>query len=220
MMKWNLVQQNLPTLINGMGITLLISVLALLIATVLGFFIALMRISNNIILRRIAATYNWIVRGLPVMILLFLLYYSAPFGIKLSAFSAGLIGLTINGSAFIAEIFRSGFRAIDTGQIEAGKALGYSSIQIMWFIKLPAIIKIISPTYVSNAIALLKESAQVSVITVPDLMMNASSLYSTTYRTWETLGVAAVLYLILCSIFMVAQWLLEKRYNTMGIAIG
>ncbi|QGG60733.1 amino acid ABC transporter permease [Loigolactobacillus bifermentans] len=219
-MNWQIVEKNLPTLLNGMGLTLFISLLALVIATVFGFLIALMRTSNQPLLRRIAATYNWIVRGLPVMILLFLLYYSAPFGLKLSAFSAGLLGLTINGSAFIAEIFRSGFRAVDQGQIEAGKALGYRSGQIMWFIKLPAIIKIISPTYVSNAIALLKESAQVSVITVPDLMLKASNLYATTYRTWETLGVAAVLYLILCSLFMIAQWLLEKKYNTMGITVG
>lgn len=215
-----MVEQNLPVLFQGMGMTLLISLLALVIATFLGFGIAMMRISKNSVLRNIAAVYNWIVRGLPVMILLFLLYYSAPFGIKLSAFGAGLLGLTINGSAFIAEIFRSGFRALDNGQVEAGKAIGYRPWQIMWYIKLPAVIKIISPTYVSNSIALLKESAQVSVITVPDLMLNATNLYSTTYRTWETLGVAAVLYLALCSLFMIAQWLLERKYNTMGMIAG
>ncbi|MCH4172475.1 MAG: amino acid ABC transporter permease [Lactobacillus sp.] len=219
-MDWKMVQQNLPLLVNGMGMTLLISVLALGIATVAGFFIALMRISKVATIRRIAATYNWFVRGIPVMILLFLLYYSAPFGIKLSAFGAGLLGLTINGSAFVAEIFRSGFRAIDPGQVEAAKALGYKSWQIMFYIKLPQVVKITSPTYVSNAIALLKESAQVSVITVPDLMLKASNLYSSTYKTWETLGVAAVLYLLLCSIFMVIQWGLEKRYNTMGLTVG
>lgn len=215
-----MVEQNLPVLIHGMGITLLISLLALIIATFVGFFIALMRISKNRTLRNVAAVYNWIVRGLPVMILLFLLYYSAPFGIKLSAFGAGLLGLTINGSAFIAEIFRSGFRAVDGGQIEAAKAIGYKPWQIMWFVKLPAVIKIISPTYVSNSIALLKESAQVSVITVPDLMLQATNLYSSTYKTWETLGVAAILYLILCSLFMIAQWLLERKYNTMGLVTG
>lgn len=205
------IKQGIPLLLHGALISLEISLLAILFGTMLGFFLTLMRLSHSAILRGISATYVWAIRGLPVLILLFLIYYTTPFGVRLSSFVAGVLGLTINAAAFKAEIIRSGMMAVPNGQIEAAEAIGMTPRQVMFHVRIPQTVRIIIPPYISNAIAILKESAMVSVITVPDLMMNAQTLYSSTYKPLETLGLAAVLYLVMTSIIMIFQIFFEKK---------
>lgn len=212
-MDFDVIKSGFPVMLQGAAITLEISFLAILLGTVAGFILSLMRLSNSSLLKGISATYVWAVRGLPVLILLFLIYYAAPFGIKLSSFTAGVVGLTINAAAFEAEILRAGMMAVPKGQIESAEAIGMNPFQVMFHIKIPQAIRIVIPPYINNAIAILKESAQVSVITVPDLMMNAQTLYSSTYKPIETLGVAAILYLVMTSIIMLIQNFAEKKLH-------
>lgn len=212
-MDIELIKNAMPLLLHGALITLEISVLAIIFGTIFGFMLALMRLSNNSVLITIASVYLWIVRGLPVLILLFLIYYTTPFGIRLSSFAAGVIGLTINAAAFESEIIRAGMLAVPKGQSESAEAIGMNPWQVMYHIRIPQAVRIIIPPYINNAIALLKESAQVSVITVPDLMMNAQTLYSSNYKPMETLGVAAILYLLMTSLIMLIQIFAEKKLD-------
>jgi His/Glu/Gln/Arg/opine family amino acid ABC transporter permease subunit len=208
----DVIKNGLPFLLEGAVVTFEISILAILIGTALGFVLSMMRLSHIGIVQKIAFIYIWLFRGLPLLIILFLFYYAAPsLGLTLTAFQAGLLGMSLNAAAYKAEIIRSGMLAVQKGQIEAAEAIGMNPFQIMFRIRIPQVIRLIIPPYINNSVVLLKESAQVSVITVPDLMLNAQSQYSSTYLPLETLGVAAVLYLIMTSALMLVQTWSERK---------
>ncbi|MFF2450552.1 amino acid ABC transporter permease [Neobacillus sp. NPDC058068] len=213
-MNWDVIKNVMPFFLEGALVTLEVSLLAILIGTVLGFLICLLRMSHNKILNSLAFLYIWLFRGLPLLIVLFLFYYAAPFGITLSAFAAALFAMSLNATAYKAEIIRSGMMAVQKGQIEAAEAIGMTPSQIMLRIRIPQTIRLIIPPYINNSVVLLKESAQISVITVPDLMLNAQTQYSSTYLPLETLGVAAVLYLVMTSGLMLLQSWTEKKLKT------
>lgn len=210
-MNVDVILNGLPFLLKGAVVTFEISILAIIFATVLGFGLSMMRLSHIHIIQRLASLYIWLFRGMPLLVVLFLFYYAAPFGITLTAFQAGLLAMSLNATAYKAEIIRAGMLAVQKGQIEAAEAIGMTPFQIMIRIRIPQVVRLILPPYINNSIVLLKESAQVSVITVPDLMLNAQNQYSSTYLPFETLGVAAVLYLIMTSSLMVLQTWSEKR---------
>lgn len=203
-----------PTYLKGAWITLQVSVLAMIGATILGYIVALMRLSGNKILQRIAAIYVWILRGTPLMIILFWMYYATPFNIKLSSFQAALAAMILNSSSFKSEIIRAGLMAVDKGQLEAADAIGMNPLQKMIRITLPQAIRIIIPPYINNCVIMLKESAQVSIITVQDLMLVVQRTYSSTYQVAETLGVCAMIYLTMTSTLMLLQYLAEKKLRT------
>lgn len=200
-----------PFLLKGAIVTFTISLLAILFGTILGFLLCMMRLSHNPFLKKSAFFYVWLLRGIPLLVVLFIFYYATPFGIILTAFQAGLFTMSLVAAAYKAELIRSGMLAVQRGQIEAAEAIGMNPIQIMMRIRIPQLTRIIIPPYINNSIVLLKQSAQVSVITVPDLMLNAQNLYSSTYLPIETLGVAAVLYLIMTSSLMLLQTWSEKK---------
>ncbi|MFF5996001.1 amino acid ABC transporter permease [Lysinibacillus sp. KU-BSD001] len=212
-MNLEVISNALPFLIEGAWVTLKVSILAIVIGTILGFILCLFKMSHNPILKTFSSIYIWLFRGLPLLIILFLAYYATPFNITLTAFVAALFAMSLNAAAYKAEIIRSGMMAIPKGQIEAAEAIGMTPVQIMFRIKIPQMVRLIIPPYINNAVVLLKESAQISVITVPDLMLNAQMQYSSTYLPYETLGVAAILYLVLTSGLMLLQSYTEKKLN-------
>lgn len=206
--------KGLSFLLQGAWTSLIVSVLAIVLGTLFGFILSLFRLSQSKILRNFAFLFIWIFRGVPLLMILFWAYYAMPFGIKLLAFQASLLGMTLQAAAYKAEIIRTGMLAIPKGQIEAAEAVGMSPLQVMRCIKIPQVIRTIIPMYISNCISLLKGSAQISVITVPDLMLNAQTLFNSTYRVMESLGMAALLYLIMTSLLMLLQVWSEKRFKT------
>lgn len=210
---WEVVPQYLPLLLSGTAVTIEVSVLTLVIATILGTFLALARMSKAKALRVPASVYIWIMRGIPQLLVLFFIYYAAPsFGLRLPAFVAAVIGMSLNSIAYNAEIIRAGIESIPHAQTESARAVGMSYPQTMWRIILPQATRVIIPPYINNAILLVKNTALVSVITVPDLMLNAQQVVSSTYRSFEILGTAGLIYLALTSVLMVAQRWSEKRY--------
>lgn len=213
-LDFELIARNMPLYLKGALMSLEIAGLAMIGATILGYVIALMRISSVKLFRGFAEVYVWILRGTPLMLILFFMYYACPFGIRLTAFQVGLISMILNSSSFKSEIIRAGLMAVDKGQLEAADSVGMNPIQRMFRITLPQMIRIIIPPYINNCVIMLKESAQVSVITVQDLMMVLNRAYNSTYRVAETLGVGAVMYLIMTSILMLLQKIAEKRLKT------
>ena len=198
--------------IQGALVTLAIVFSAIVCATILGTVIAVMRTSHVRILSGTAAVYVWFFRGIPSLLALFFFYYATPsLGLTLTAFQAGLCAMTLTSAAFISEIIRSGLESVDKAELEAAEAIGMSPLRRAVRVTFPQVVRTVTPPYISNTVIIMKESAQVSVITVPDLMFQAQKAYNATYSPLETLGVAAVLYLAMTSILMLVQQAVERR---------
>lgn len=210
-MNWDIIASYGDLYFQGALTTLKVCFLAIIISTILGFFISLMRLSSSRILRGIAFTYVWVFRGIPLMLILFWLYYAPPFNLMLPAFVAGVVAMSINSASFKSEIIRAGLISVNKGQMEAAEAIGMNPFQKMFKVRLPQAIRVVVPPYINNCVIMIKESAQVSIITVPDLMMAAQKAYNSTYSITETLGVAGAVYLTLTSSVMLLQFVTERK---------
>jgi His/Glu/Gln/Arg/opine family amino acid ABC transporter permease subunit len=201
----------LPFFLEGAATTLAIVFSAIVCATVLGYLVATARMSRFAPVRAVAAAYVWFFRGLPLLLLLFFFYYTRPLGITLDAFTAGLIAMSLNSSSFFSEIIRSGLKAVSVGHLEAAESIGMNPLQKFLRVTAPESIRLMIPAYINNCVIMLKESAQVSIITVPDLMMQGQRAFNSTYNVTETLGVVGLLYLIMTSLLMALQVVIEKK---------
>ena len=210
----------LPILLHASLMTIALFVLSQVLGTLAAFFVALARMSPRGWLRRPAMIYIWIVRGTPLLLHLFFVYYAAPaLGVTLDAFPAAIIAMSASAAAYNAEIIRAGLQAVHRGQVEAAYAVGMRYDQIVRRIVLPQAVRIVLPPYMGNAISHCKNSSLASVITVPELMLTAQMIYSSTYRAIEILSVTGLIYLALTSALTALQLYLERRtaYEARGL---
>ena len=211
-LDYSVVFSKIPILLEGCWVTLQISFFALLLGMVFGIAGALCRISSNRILNAAAFFYVWVIRGTPVMVQLFILYFGLPqLGIKLPSMVAGVLGLAINTGAYITEIIRAGIQAVDRGQMEAALSVGMSYRQAMRRIIGPQAIKICIPPLVNQFIMTLKNSSIASLVTITELFRTGEQIIYTTFRSFEVYTAVAVFYLIMNSVFMVIADKLERR---------
>jgi polar amino acid transport system permease protein len=184
-----------PELMAAAGDTLEMTLVAFVLATALGLAIALCRMSHRPLLSRAAHLYIEVVRGVPALTLLFLLYYGLPgVGIILNAFPAAVLGLGLNGAAYLAEVYRAGIEAVDKGQREAAQAIGMTFAQFMRWIILPQAARVALPSIGNYAVALLKDTSIASLISAPDLMLRARDLTSEYYMPMEIFVTVGVIY--------------------------
>ncbi len=201
----------LPTLMKATSMTLVLVFITMAISPVGGLFIALGRISRHAVVSSVFWFYIWIFRGTPLLLQLFFIYYGLPaLGITLDPFPAAVIGLGLNYSAYLAEIMRGAIESIDAGQMEAAKALGMTYWQAMRRIIVPQTYKRLVPPVGNEFIALIKDTALVSTIAMVELMRAANQIFSATFNVY-ILAQAAIIYLILTSIFTVSFRKLEDR---------
>lgn len=205
--------QILPLLLKGAVMTVELTVLAIFFGTIIGLFVALAKISRFKILVILGGIYTWVIRGVPLLVQLYVLYYGlAQAGIlQLDAFTAAVAGLSICGGAYIAEIIRAGIQSIDKGQMEAALSLGMSYTQAMRRVILPQAYRRLLPPMGNEFIALMKDTSLVSVITMVELMRTGSLLDTTYFRSMEIYLTVALLYLLLTTFFIYIIGLLEKR---------
>lgn len=204
----------LPILLEGVWMTIAISISALVIASLLGLFWAVLRVSGISWLANGTRFVTNIIRGIPIIVLLFYLYFVMPeMGIQMTAFQAGAFGLGIAYSAYMAEVFRSGIEAIDIGQVEAANSLGMSRALMMRRVILPQAFKIALPPYSNNMVMLLKDSSQASVITVVELSMQAKLVASSSFKSATVFTLVALMYLCLSLPLMALAGWLERKYN-------
>jgi polar amino acid transport system permease protein len=188
----------LPSLLHGAMLTIAVSLLAFGLALVFGLAIGIARISRLVPLRVVVACYIQFIRGTPLLLQLFFIYYVLPYvGIVLTPFVSGALGLTLNYAAYMAEVFRSGIQAIPKGQWEAGQSVGMSRRLLMRRIILPQAIRIIIPSIGNFFVSIFKDSALVSVITMRDLMFSGQLLASATYKHFEIFAEVAVIYFLI-----------------------
>ncbi|MEQ8291187.1 MAG: amino acid ABC transporter permease [Roseovarius sp.] len=222
-----------PTVMAGVGWTLVLTVVAMLVAIVCAGFLVLMRDSDNPILRTVSWLWIWFFRGTPLYTQLLFwglfavlfprLSISVPFGPEIigvptdwvvTAGVAAILGLGLCESAYLAEIFRAGFRAIDRGQTEAAQAIGMSRGRIWWRILLPQALRTIIPPTGNETIGMLKGTAL--VLAVPftlDLMFATSAIANRIYLPVPMLMVAAFWYLVITSVMMIGQFYLERHFG-------
>ena len=202
----------LPLLFDGLKLTILVTLGTLVLSTILGLMLMMMRISNIRILKWIAITAINIIRGIPIIIVLFFIYFVLPdLGVSLSALQAGIIGLSISYSAYHAENFRAGIEAIDRGQIEAAQSMGMGWGLTMRRVLLPQAVKIVLPSYGNMMISTLKDSSQTSTITVAELALKGKLIASATFQSGIVFALIALLYLAMSIPLTLLVAHLEKR---------
>ena len=195
--------------------TLVITVISLIIALVIGLVFGLLSISTSKILRIIATIYVDLIRGTPILVQILFIYFGLPSatGITMSAFTAGIIAISINAGAYLVEIFRAGINSIDKGQMEAGRTLGYSYAETMRIIILPQAIRRMIPAFVNQFIVSIKDTSLLSVIGIAELTMSGQSIYAMNFRAFEILGMVGILYFILIYILTLFSRWLERRLD-------
>ncbi|MFM0356076.1 amino acid ABC transporter permease [Paraburkholderia nemoris] len=207
----------LPILLKGAVVTVEITFCAFVLSTLLGLLLALMRVSSNKVLSNAAATFINVIRGLPIIVQLFYIYFVLPdLGVQLSAFQAGFIGLGVAYSAYQAENFRAGIQAIDHGQIEAAQSIGMRSPLIMRRVILPQAFRIALPPYGNTLVMMLKDSSLASTITVAEMTRAGQLIASSTFQNMTVFTLVALLYLALSLPLVYGLRRLERRLGQKG----
>ena len=201
-------------ILRGLGNTLLISLCALAIGTILGCIFALCRISKSKTLNIIANIYTTIIRGIPMATQLMIFYFVvfSPMGLS-NALVVAIIAFGINSGAYCTEIFRAGIQSVDRGQIEAGRSLGLNWWKTFTRIVVPQAFKTILPTYTSEFITLIKETSVASFIAVVDLQKACDNIRNSTYNAWIPLLSCAAIYLCLTLGLTRLFGVLEKKIS-------
>ncbi len=209
---WRDTVEFLPILMSGVALTIIVTIGSLLLSTVLGLIWALMRVSGIGVLTGFSGGLINVIRGIPIIVLLFYLYFVMPeFGLTLSALQAAILGLGIAYSAYQAENFRAGIEAIDKGQIEAAQAIGMSWWQTMRRVVLPQAVKIVLPPYGNVMIMMLKDSSQASTITVAELALQGKLIASSTFKNTSVFTLVALMYLTMSIPLILLVRHFEKR---------
>ena len=213
-------KEALPLLLNGLGTTVIIALISIVAGMVLGLISCLFGRSKSKVLKGISAVYIWIIRGTPMIVQAFLVFFAIPQliqlinpGFRLDAFTAGSITLSLNAGAYMSEIFRAGIQAIDKGQMEAARSLGLSKAQAMWKIILPQAFKISIPPMVNQFIITVKDTSILSVIGLAEIVNKAKQYVGKTYQFFATYILVAAFYLVVISILMIISKFVEKKFS-------
>lgn len=204
--------EKLPQLINATIVTVELTALAIILGTFIGLIVALLKISKMKILNVIGGFYTWIFRGIPLLVQLIFIYFALPdVGIEFTAFQSSVIGLSLCGGAYIAEIIRAGIQSIDNGQMEAGLSLGMTYAQTMRRIIIPQTYRRLIPPMGNEFITLTKDTALVSAITMTELLRRAQLIAASEFRSLEMYAAAAILYLFLTTLFTIVFNKIENK---------
>lgn len=211
----NLFQESLPSLLSGLRITIIMSVISIVLALILGAILGIFSISRYKILRTISTTYIYVVRGVPLMILALFLYFgvSSVLHIRFDPLVAAIITLTVNASAYLAEIFRAGIQAVDIGQTEAARSLGLGYFKTMQKVIFPQAIRIMIPAFLNQFITTLKDTSILSVISVRELTLNGQIIIARNYRPFEVFSFVAVMYLIIITVLSLISKNIERKLS-------
>jgi len=194
--QWWVILRYWPALLDGLQITLKITVISIFLGLILGMIIAIARLSKNKIINTIASAYIELFRCTPVLVQIIWIFYCLPifFNMELSGMTSGIVALTLNVAAFYAEAYRSGIQAIKREQYDAAEALGFNKFQALRYIIMPQAVMIIIPVILSNSVSLFKESSLVSTVAIADLMYQGRLVSTRIYRPIEILTFVAILY--------------------------
>jgi polar amino acid transport system permease protein len=237
--RWGTYAENLfsPTILDGLALTIFLTVVAMVLGIVLGTVIAVWRMSSNRVLSGFAWFYTWIFRGTPTLVQLIFFYNLAalypeigiglPFGpllisadtnVLITPLLAAILGLGLNEAAYMSEIVRGGLMSVPKGQLEAARGLGMTPWQSFRRIVFPQAVRVITPATFNQIIGMLKYTSLVSVLSLGDLLYQAEQIFSRNFQPIPLLMVASTWYLVCTSVLMIAQYFIERRINRSAIA--
>lgn len=202
----------IPVILEGLPYTLALSLIGFFLGTILGFFVALCRMSHLWPLRWLAASHVSLMRGIPLMVLLFFIYFGLPFmGIELDAIAATIIAFTFMSSAYISEIIRSSLAAVDNGQWEAARSLGLRTPIIYRKVIIPQAIRIALPPLSNVLLDMVKSTALTAMITVPEMFNKAKIIGGAKSDYMTVYIVVALMYWVICTLYAIGQDKMEKH---------
>jgi His/Glu/Gln/Arg/opine family amino acid ABC transporter permease subunit len=211
-LDWGVVVRSFDLLLKGTRLTVVLFSASLLLGTVLGLILALMRMSRFRAVRWFSLAYIWVFRGIPVLVILFFAFFVVGRQFGLSPVQSGIIGLGFSAAAYIAEIIRAGIISVDPGQFEASESLGMTKRHYMRRIIIPQSIRVIIPTFMSNSILVLKVTSVAVAIGIVELTGITRQLSNSTTRPIELFTAAAGIYVFLTTVLVVLQEVLERRF--------
>ena len=210
-------------LMTAMARTLLLALLGLVFACIIGLLFGLMSVVKNKVCNVIAQIFVFVVRGVPMIVLAFFIYFGMPYlinsilkigsGATLTALQAGTICLALNCGAYMAEIIRAGIQSVDIGQMEAGRSLGLPYWKTMQKIVLPQAIRTMIPSIINQFIITLKDTSILSVIGFPELVNTAKNVQANTFLSFQTWAIVGVMYLVVITILSYVAKIVERRLN-------
>jgi polar amino acid transport system permease protein len=209
-----IILEKLPEIGSGLFVTLILWIVGIAGGVAVGFLVATARRFGGRLINLVLGGIVEILRGTPFLIQIFLLYYGGPFvGLMLDPIPCGLIGLTIYSAAYYSEIFRAGYAAVPRGHVEAAECLGLTRLQAIRRIQIPEMALIVLPPSINLAVILLKESAVLSIITVPELTATVSAIGSQQYAFLEAIFLLAVIYWVIVEVTGRLGRLAEQRLS-------
>lgn len=218
-MNFSFLEKYYGYFLRGAEFTIVLAFFAVLIGTVLGLFLTLLRRSKLKLINFIATAYVEFVRGTPLLVQIYIIYIGLPkvIGIDLPDLTVGAIALALNSSAYVSEIIRAGIEAVDKGQMEAARSLGMNEKMAMFQVVIPQAFKNILPALGNEFISVIKESSMVSVIGVAELMYNANTVKGNTALGLEPVVIAAVIYFIITFTLTRVLRYVERRMKASDI---
>ena len=217
---WEIFTTKFPVFMQGVGVTLELAFFTVLLGSLLGLIVAILRRIRLLPVRIIMNMYVAFIRGTPLLVQVLMIVYGLPqLGLRLPRMTLCIIALVINSGAYMAELIRAGLQSVDIGQSEAADSLGMSSSQKMLYVILPQAIKVTLPAVGNEFIAIIKESSVLYAVGVYELTYQANKLASVNYRYLETLIVAALIYFVLTYAMSKLLALLEGRMRRSERAI-
>lgn len=204
-------------LLSGIGVTLKVSLVAVILGVIIGFFIAICNLSKNKVLKAIGYVYTDVIRGTPSVTQLMIIYFVVFATINLDKWIIAAIAFGINSGAYVSEIFRAGIQSIDRGQTEAGRSLGLNAKQTMIKIVLPQAVKNIFPALCNEFIVLIKETAIVGYVGIMDIQKAGDFIKSATFSAFMPMIATAVIYYVIVKILNIGLKYIEKRLRASDV---
>lgn len=209
----SVLQRAFPMLLQGLWNTFTLGITAIVVGSILGVFIALARLYGVLPVRLLAVAYTDLMRAMPVLVVLILIYYALPFGgIVLSSYVAAAIALSMVLAAYTAEVVRAGIQAVPRGQFEASSALGLGFWRMMQKVVLPQAVRLVIPPHASNCVSIIKDTSLASVVAMTDLLKQATDAQALFANPTPLIGAALLYVAILWPLVRLTAWL-EQRFQ-------
>ena len=215
---WTILIEALPKMLEyGLKVTIPLTLLSFSLALVISVIVALIQYANIPVLKQLCRVYIWIIRGTPLLVQLFLVFYGLPYlGIQLDAYPTAVLVFGFNEAAYMAESLRGALEAVPKGQLEAGLCVRMSYIKIMWHIVLPQAFRTAFPALSNSLIAMVKGTSLAATITVAEMFRQAQVINARVYEPLALYTECALVYLLFCSVLTILQQVIEKRLNHYG----
>jgi len=210
----DLLVKSMPLLMKGVETTLWLSAASIVLATVTGLVFALLQLYGGLVLRAVVELYLYIIRGVPLLVLLFAMYYAAPYaGLTIDAFTGGVLVISAYFGAFMTEVFRGAILSVPVGQWEAGRAIGLVRSKILVHIIFQQALRVAAPPYINTCVAVIKGTSLVAIIGLADVTYIGKQIVERTLAPFEIFGFVALIYFVICFLLSRFGAYFEKKFD-------